>query len=171
MAATERRLVRPVFLMNITVRKATEADIPQLVGLMAEFYAAAGFSLAAIWANRSFSALLADQSRGAAWIVAEDAAPVGYVILTVRFSMEHGGLDGFIDDLFVRPLYRRRGFGRLALQALFDECRRRGVLAVSVEAGPDNAGAQALYASHGLALRRDRRELLTVSLHYDTVGT
>ncbi|PYS48316.1 MAG: hypothetical protein DMF68_13560 [Acidobacteria bacterium] len=112
----------------------------------------------------SFSSLLKDDSRGAVWIVLHDSEPAGYVVLTIRFSMEYGGLDAFIDDLFVRPSYRRRGVGRAALNALFDECERRNVLAVHVEVGHDNAAAKALYSSYGLKPYWDDRQMLNVRL-------
>lgn len=150
--------------MNTAVRSATLEDIPLLVSMMAEFYAEANFPLDRRWAGSSFAALLADSARGAVWIVSHEGEPAGYVVLTVRFSMEQGGLDAFIDDLFVRPPQRRRGLGHLALQALFADCRQRGVRAVHVEVGRNNAPAQSLYASHGLAPRQDDRQLLTMLL-------
>jgi GNAT superfamily N-acetyltransferase len=154
-------------VINATTHIANQEDVPQLVRMMEEFYTESGFPLDHVWAGSGFSALLADHSRGTIWIVLEDGAPAGYVVLTLRFSMEHGGLAGFIDDLFIRPAHRRHGLGRLALQTLFDECRERGVLAVHVEVGRDNAPAQFLYASFGLVLRKDFRELLTVAVHHN----
>ena len=150
--------------MNATLRRATAEDIPALVTLMDEFYAEAGFPLDRAWASATFSALLAAPARGAAWIILNGNESAGYAVLTVRFSMEHGGLDAFIDDLFVRLPHRRRGMGHMALRALFGECKQRGVLAVHVEVGRDNHAANALYASHKLALRPDERQLLTVRL-------
>src|SRR5580700_10808563 len=123
----------PAGTMATTTLKASSVDIPALVGLMREFYAEAGRALDDDWAAASFSALLGDPSRGAAWIVKVDSVPAGHAVLTFRHSMEFGGLDAFVDDLFVRPGHRRRGLGRALLAALFDECRRRGVLAVHVE--------------------------------------
>jgi GNAT superfamily N-acetyltransferase len=148
--------------MATTTLKASSVDIPALVGLMREFYAEAGRALDDDWAAASFSALLGDPSRGAAWIVKVDSVPAGHAVLTFRHSMEFGGLDAFVDDLFVRPGHRRRGLGRALLAELFGECARRGVLAVHVETGADNAAARSLYASFGM---RDRRRLLlTASL-------
>ena len=154
---------RPRF-MSTTTRNATLDDVHLLVSMMAEFYAEANFPLDRTWAAASFAALLADPMRGGVWIVSHEGDPGGYVVLTIRFSMEHGGLDAFIDDLFVRRVHRRKGLGHLALQALFAECRQRGVLAVHVEVGRNNAPAQSLYASYGLALRHDDRQLLTMRL-------
>ncbi len=141
----------------ISARVATLTDIPALVEMMREFYAEANYALDAIWATEAFSTVLRDSSRGIAWIVSEGNESVGYIVLTFRLSMEFGGSDAFIDDLFVCPKYRRRGAGRVALEAAFDECRRRGVLAIHVETGEDNVAAKALYGSFGL---EDRKRLL-----------
>jgi ribosomal protein S18 acetylase RimI-like enzyme len=150
--------------MTTTVKKATAGDIPALVELMREFYAESHYHLDGGWAAAAFSALLGDDSRGAAWLVSRGGGPAGYVVLTVRFSMEYGGLDAFVDDLFVRPAHRRRGLGRAALDALFAECGRRGVLAAHVEVGRDNAAAKSLYRSYGFDVHDAGREVLTVRL-------
>jgi ribosomal protein S18 acetylase RimI-like enzyme len=148
----------------IETRRADTDDTPLLVNLMAEFYAESQFSLDREWASDSFSVLLGDDSKGAIWIAFQDGEPGGYAVLTLRHSMEYGGPDAFIDDLYVRPPHRRRGLGREALSALFAECARRGVLAVHVEAGRTNVAAQALYRSFGLDVLDDARQLLTVRL-------
>ena len=148
--------------MAITTLRASSVDIGALVGLMREFYAEAAYALDDDWAASSFSALLGDPSRGMAWIVKVDGEPAGHAVLTFRHSMEFGGLDAFVDDLYVRPKHRRRGLGRALLSELFDECSRRGVLAVHVETGADNVAARALYGSFGMNDRR--RLLLTTTL-------
>ena len=86
--------------------------------------------------------------------------PAGYIVLTTRHSMEFGGLDGFVDDLFVRPAFRRHGVGTSLLTELFRECSERRVLAVHVEVGSDNAPAQALCRRFGLS--NNGRKLFTV---------
>jgi GNAT superfamily N-acetyltransferase len=75
--------------------------------------------------------------------------------------MEYGGLDGWVDDLFVRPAFRRHGLARAALEALIAECERRGVLALHVEVGRENDAARPLYERFGLAPREDDRVTLT----------
>lgn len=151
--------------MTTTTRSATPDDIALLVDMMQEFYAESDHSLDRQRATASFSALLHDDSRGAAWILLHDAEPAGYTVLAIRFSMEYGGLDAFIDDLFVRPGHRGQGLGRAALRALFAECEKRHVLAVHVEVGHDNVAARTLYDSYGL--RDDGRQMLTVRLDND----
>lgn len=148
----------------ITTRRAGAEDIPVLVGLMRAFYAESGFSLDDAWAAASFATLLGDDSKGTAWIVTQNDQPAGYIVLTLRHSMEYGGPDGFIDDLYVRPDCRRQGLGRAAIETLLAESARRNVRALHVEAGHRNEAAQALYKSFGLDRLQDGRQLLTLCL-------
>jgi len=37
---------------------------------------------------------------------------IGYFVITLGFSVEYGGLDGFIDDLYLIQAARGRGLGR-----------------------------------------------------------
>ncbi len=148
--------------MPLTTRSASTEDLPALTDMMREFHAEADYALDAAWARASFGALLADPSRGAVWIGDADGEPAGYVVVTFRHSMEFGGTDAFIDDLFVRRGFRRRGVGRAVLAAAFRLCGERGVLAVHVETSESNGPAVALYGAFGMMDRR--RLLLTRSL-------
>jgi ribosomal protein S18 acetylase RimI-like enzyme len=148
----------------IVVRAATGADVPTLLDLMAEFYAESSYPLDRAWAAQALGDLLSDSSRGMVWLLEVDGAPAGHAVLAVRFAMEFGGLLAYIDDLFVKPGFRRRGLARAGLVALLEHCRRRGCRAVHVEVSPDNAAANALYRSFGLAPRADERLQLTAVL-------
>lgn len=131
------------------IRPATPADIPALVRLMTEFYAESNFVLPAGPATRTFELLLGDPRLGAVWLGELGGAPAGHVVLTVCFSMEYGGLRGFIDDLYVRPDARGRGVAAGLLAAARAEAVERGVRALHVETGPDNAIARRVYARAG----------------------
>jgi GNAT superfamily N-acetyltransferase len=132
------------------VRLARPADVPELVELMTDFYAEAGFPLPPEPAMRTFAALLDDPRLGRVWMMEADGEPAGYVVLTVSFSMEYGGLRGFIDDLFVRPGFRGRGLAAAALDELRSTAETLGVRALLVEVGPHNATAQRVYRRIGL---------------------
>jgi GNAT superfamily N-acetyltransferase len=127
------------------VREAVAADVPALVALMQEFYAESGYPLDAAAAGRTFDALLAAPALGRAWLLLADEVPAGFVVLTVSFSMEYGGLHGAVDDLFVRPDARRRGLADAGLATLRAAALERGVRAVHVEVGPDSGAGLRLY--------------------------
>jgi ribosomal protein S18 acetylase RimI-like enzyme len=152
-----RTVIGDTIIRMVTVRSAAAADIDALVDLMRDFYAESDFPLDAPWAAQSFADLLADPARGAIWLIDADGRPVGHVVLSVRYAMEFGGLMGYIDDLYVRPEYRRRGAATAGIQALVAECQRRGCRSLHVEVDPANAPAIGVYQRFGLAPGTDTR--------------
>jgi len=148
----------------VTVRLAGPSDIPQLVELMEEFYAESSFPLDRDWAARAFAALMAEPARGAVWLLEVGREAAGHVVLSLRFTMEYGGLSAYIDDLFVRPAFRRRGAATAGLDALIAECRHRGCRSLHVEVDPQDTAAMTLYRRYGLAPAPDRRRQLGMAL-------
>jgi ribosomal protein S18 acetylase RimI-like enzyme len=157
----------PQFPMNHMTQRsstATQSDIPLLVELMTEFYGESNYPLDKEWAANSFATLIDRSELGSVWLLRHDGQPAGHLVMTIRFSMEYGAAEAYIDDLFVRSPYRRQGVASEGLSLMLDECRRRKVRALQVEVGVDNIAAQRTYAKFGLALRRDRRQVLTLGL-------
>ncbi len=144
------------------IRNAAAADILTLVDLMALFYRESAFSLQRDSAKAAFRRLLADSSLGRIWICEQANEPVGYIVLTLGFSMEYGGRDAFVDDLFIRPEFREKGWGRQLMDTLIKECIRIGVRALHLEVGRANHRARALYRSRGFG--DNDRQLLTLKL-------
>ena len=137
--------------MRVDVRPASTGDVPVLVALMTAFYAESDFPLPAGPATRAFEALLADARLGGAWLAEVDGTAIGYVVLTLGFAMEYGGLRGCIDDLYVRQGARGRGAAAALLAAARDAAIGRGVRALQVEVGAENPIARRLYARAGYA--------------------
>ena len=65
--------------------------------------AESGYPLNSHRSADAFRALLGDERFGRVWLIESDGVEVGYVVVTLGFSMEYGAPDAFIDDLFVRP--------------------------------------------------------------------
>jgi len=135
----------------IQIRSATAADVATLVALMTEFYAEANFPLPSAPATRAFHTLLAEPKWGGVWLAEDAGTAVGHAVLTLSYSMEFGGMRGFIDDLYVRPGARGRGIGAALLAAVRTGCADRGVRALHVEVGPENLSARRLYERAGYA--------------------
>jgi ribosomal protein S18 acetylase RimI-like enzyme len=146
---------------TVSVRPAVSGDIPTLVALMFDFYAESEYALDRDWAQDSFHELLASPALGAVWLAHAGVEPIGHAVLTVRWTMEHGGLSGYIDDLYVRPDFRRMGAGTALLEELLEDCRRRSCQSAQVEVAAGNAPARALYRRFGLLEAQDDRVLLS----------
>jgi GNAT superfamily N-acetyltransferase len=132
-----------------TVRPALQSDVAALVGLMRAFYAESAYPLPVAQATATFSGLLAAPELGSVWMMEADGQPAGFVVLTVAFSMEYGGLRGFVDDLFVAPQFRRLGLAAAALETVKRACLARGIRALLVETSASNAPALRVYRRAG----------------------
>ena len=84
--------------------------------------------------------------------------------LALRHSMEFGSALGVIDDLFVRPEFRRQGIASALLADLLAACTSLDVAAVQVEVDPDNVAAAKLYAAIGLKGYIPERRTLVAQL-------
>jgi GNAT superfamily N-acetyltransferase len=145
------------------VGQALPDDITTLVNLMAEFYAESAYELDRAIAEKAFADILADARLGYVWIIDENGKDVGYVVLTLRYGMEYGGLMACIDDLFVVPQSRNRGLSTAALSQVRDFCKSIGVRAITVEVSPSNVPAQTVYRRLGLT-EVPGRQLLALAL-------
>jgi len=140
-------------------RPATAADVELLCGLMAANYAEANYPSEPRAAREAFAALVRDPALGRAWIVEVDDRAAGYAVLTLGWSLEYGGRDAFVDDLYVAPEYRGRGLGGAALAAVEAAARELGVRALHLEVERGNRPAQELYRRRGF--RDNDRQILT----------
>ena len=96
-------------------------------------------------ARATFRRFLSLPAFGRVWILREGSLPVGYIVLTIGFSFEFHGHDGFIDELYIDANFRRRGYGKKAVEFLEKKARALGVNAIHLEVGQGNDPAFELY--------------------------
>jgi GNAT superfamily N-acetyltransferase len=130
------------------MRPAELNDIPALVDLMADFYAESGYELDRAHAATAFADVIRDERLGAVWVLGHG---VGHVVVTVRYAMEYGGMVACVDDLYVRPEWRRRGLAQEALAEVREWCVDEGLRAMTVEVGVENEAALEAYRQAGFA--------------------
>jgi len=90
-----------------------------------------------------------DEPLARAWIVRENGEAVGYLVITLGFSVEYGGRDGFIDDLYVEPAARGRGLGRKLLEFAVAQAANLGIGTLHLEVETNNKSANRLYRKTG----------------------
>jgi diamine N-acetyltransferase len=112
--------------------------------------------------RRNWERFVGDGLFGKAWIICDGTKPMGYVVLTLGFSFECGGRDGFVDELFVDEKYRGRGIGRRTMEFVEQRAREMGVKALHLEATRENEAAIELYRQAGYM--RHERFLMTKRL-------
>lgn len=142
------------------MRIATPNDLPLLLSLMRGYYRDDGLSFDEDRARATASRLLAEPQWGCVYFIEDGTNIVGYVAVCIGYSLELGGNDAFIDELFVVPEHRGRGHARRALQFVARAARDLGIRALHLEVDRENLAAQRLYAQLGFE-KRDRYFLMT----------
>lgn len=117
--------------------------------MMKAFYKHFGYVYSDRMQGRAFRELLADDRLGSAWFVRVNAQPVGYVVMTLGWSIEYGGRVAVVDELYVLPEFRGHGIGRRVLAQMRAEARRAGIRKLFLEVESFNRRAKALYARTG----------------------
>jgi ribosomal protein S18 acetylase RimI-like enzyme len=148
--------------MRVELRLAGPADADRVFAFLREFTAGQAYTLRETVARRALGELLADPALGRVWLILAGGEAVGYAALAFGYSLEHGGRDAILDELFVAPHARGQGLGRAALAAVLAEAERLGLCAVHLEVERANASASRLYRSLGFA--SNDRQLLTRKL-------
>lgn len=97
--------------------------------------------------------LLAGERLGRLWLVEEGGLLCGYAILTLGFSVEFGGPDVFLDELYIVPSARGRGLGAQTLALLDAEARTLGAVMMHLGVEPHNDRVLRLYERHGFRNR------------------
>ena len=135
--------------MDVAFKLADVADIDLLIEFMQEFYEFDRLAFNEQAARPALRLILSNDSFGRVWLIQVNGSPVGYIVLTLSFSLEFRGRDAFIDEIYIREQHRGRGVGRRALEFVEGACRPLGVLALHLEVGRNNTNAQALYRKSG----------------------
>ncbi|WP_299282008.1 GNAT family N-acetyltransferase [uncultured Tateyamaria sp.] len=146
--------------MSAALTLATLDHLDRLLPLVAAFHAEQGIEVSDEVRLAAVEPLLAGIPHGAAYLIGPPRAPIGYIVVTFGWSIEFGGMDGFVDELFIRPGVRKRGIASEVLLALPRALSGAGLKALHLEVGPDNEVAQRLYARSGFKLR-DGYHLMT----------
>ena len=92
---------------------------------------------------------LAHPEYGRVWLIEIEGKVGGYVILMLGYSFEYRGRDAFIDELYIEPEFRRRGYGRQAMEFVAERAWELGVAAVHLEVDRGNEAGMALYRRAG----------------------
>jgi GNAT superfamily N-acetyltransferase len=124
---------------RFAVRPADAGDLDTLLALAEAFHAEDGHALDE-GGRGALAAIAAGEPLARAWLFELEGRAVGYGVLTLGFSIEYGGRDGFIDDLYLAPEARGRGLGGQALEFLLAQARALAIKALHPEVGPGTPG-------------------------------
>ncbi|MEO9684984.1 MAG: GNAT family N-acetyltransferase [Tateyamaria sp.] len=146
--------------MSAALTLATVEHVDRLLSLVASFHAEASIAMSDEQRAAGIVPLLEGSPHGVAYLIGPARAPIGYIVMSFGWSIEFGGMDGFVDELYVRPGVRGRGVASEVLLTLPRALADAGLKALHLEVRTDNADARRLYKRAGFALR-DGYHLMT----------
>jgi len=131
---------------GVTIASACEADIPELIGLLAVLFAIEqDFSPDPVKQRRGLAALLASPTGHIAIARDTTSRAVGMATAQLVISTAEGAPSAWIEDVVVREDFRGQGLGRALLDAALDWARNQGAVRAQLLADLDNAPALAFY--------------------------
>lgn len=122
-----------------------DRNLRELLDLVAACHAFQGVSVAAAAREKALAELVGNETLGQVWLLRKDGAVIGYAAICYGFSIEFGGRDAFLDELFIAEPWRGRGLGAEALATLKRWLVDAGLVALHLEVDRDNARAKAAY--------------------------
>jgi diamine N-acetyltransferase len=135
--------------MEIDLRAAMLTDVDILCDLVSEYYASDGLVYDDELTRRALVELINHQGFGRIWVLELSQQPIGYLLLTFGFILEFHGRHAVIDEVYLRPNYRRRGYFQNALSFVEAFCRQMNLRCLRLEVENKNELARKSYEKAG----------------------
>lgn len=137
----------------MTIRKLQKADFDEVLSMMLVFYASDALLVhpGEGVLRKTLTDALADTPYLEAFGFEEDGVLAGYGMVAMSYSTEAGGLCAWIEDIYIRPQYRKKGFGTSFLTFVKERYTGR-VARIRLEAEPENQQAMSVYRKAGFEI-------------------
>ncbi|GMU93381.1 MAG: hypothetical protein AMXMBFR4_24390 [Candidatus Hydrogenedentota bacterium] len=134
----------------VRFESATKSNTDLVLRFMQELYDHDGtIVFDGVRARAALEQLISRPAYGGVWLIVEAERAIGYVVLTLGYSLEYHGVDAFLDEIYITSESRDRGIGTAALRFLEDKCLELGVNALHLEVERANTRAQEFYRRGG----------------------
>ncbi|MEQ8903831.1 GNAT family N-acetyltransferase [Ekhidna sp.] len=140
-------------------KRVTLSDYALCMKMMKDFYTIDNYPFSELKARKCFEEIIRNDHLGRFWLLYRNRLPIGYIILTFGFSFEYGGKDAFIDEFYLIPGERRKGFGSMTLEKLKEKAKQLDIKAIHLEVEKTNQVGNRLYRQVGF--EGNNRSLLT----------
>ncbi len=136
--------------MEVKLRPSVPADFVKWQEMMRAYYVEDGHVYEAAVQCKAIDMLIEGDVPARGWLVEVDGVVQGYAVITMSFSMETGGMDGFIDELYISPNLRNLGIGAKVLDFIEGQAIEMGLLRLYLEVERENSAIN-LYKRAGYA--------------------
>ena len=146
---------------DVCIRRAEGIDADIVLAMARAFHIEDGHPLAPRAELAMLAMLEPGFADGLVLLLVVDHKISGYGSLSFGYGIEHGGRETFLEDLYIAPAMRAKGYGGLMCSALERAAREAGCCAIHLEVMPVNR-SENLYRRIGFGDRGSK--LLTKPL-------
>jgi ribosomal protein S18 acetylase RimI-like enzyme len=139
---------------DVRIRRAGVSDRAGVLLLIEDFYAVDGHAFDLRRVTAGLDPLLRDDDRGQVWVAVADEQPVGYAVVCWGWSLEAGGRECLLDELYVAR--RGVGLGAALLRHVMAAAAQAGATVMVLETEAHNDAARRFYLRHGFAAERSQ---------------
>lgn len=131
------------------IRRATRDDVPALLAFIEAYCEADNHDYDEDSALAALGPLLADDSVGQVWMLGGEP-PLGYAVVTWGHSIESGGREALLDEIFISE--PGGGLGAAAMPEILAAAKTAGARRIFLETESSNERARAFYGRHGFVV-------------------
>lgn len=136
--------------MDCIIRKMNKNDVKEVFDMMKTFYATDAVinkpNDSALRTNIEYC--LKDDDLLTCYVIVTDGKIAGYSILSKCYSTEYGGVSMWVEDIYVKPEYRKLGFGNKLMKFINEKYKDKAVR-YELEVEENNIFAMKLYEKNG----------------------
>jgi len=133
-------------MVQFKTLKSTEIDT--ITSMMRDFYTIDNYPIDIKVSKKLFQEFISDENLGKSWLIYDNEACVGYVILTFIFSFEYQGRLAFLDELYIKETSRGKGIGQQTVRFIKEQASINNVKMLYLEVENHNEKAQKLYLAN-----------------------
>lgn len=133
----------------VTLRLATSEDYQRLIPLIKEFCEIDNHEFDDTRIEKSLVPLLKNAGLGRVIILEVEGELKGYAVLTWGWSLESGGRESLLDEIYVRE--RNQGWGSLLLEKVVATAKENGAKIIFLETELANERVRDFYLRHGFS--------------------
>ena len=142
---------------NLTIEIATPAHREAVVELLAAQLVEHDIELHPEHLQYAVNGFFEDSRRGRILVALRENQVVGVAVLSITWTLEHGGKSCWLDELYVRPEFRAFGVGTTLLRKAFEVMAADGCICMDLEVESSHARAANLYVREGFRVHTRTR--------------
>jgi ribosomal protein S18 acetylase RimI-like enzyme len=142
--------------MNIICRTATNDDLEKLLLFMEAYYAIESIAFDRSKSRQTILDFLSDDAFGQLRMIEMDGISIGYYCIAYSYTLENHGRDCFLDEIYIEPLYQRKGIGTKVMEFIETILRKDNFKAIHLIVYDNNKNAFRYYVRNGFKQHRAR---------------